>query len=83
MEYLGRFNQLSQYASEYVSTDIKKKHCFVRGLHTKLQVMLAGHINASYNEIVSIAISTEDKNRQHKEAKKRKKMLEESSTDSA
>ena len=65
MEYLGRFNQLSQYASEYVSIDIEKKRCFVRGLHTKLQVMLASHINASYNEILSIAISTNDKNRQH------------------
>ena len=83
MEYLGRFNQLSQYASEYVSIDIEKKHCFVRGLHTKLQVMLVGHINASYNEIVSIAISSEYKYHQHKEAKNRKEMLEESSSDSA
>ena len=61
MEYLGRFNQLSQYASDYVSTDTDKKFWFVHGLHTKLQVMLAGHITASYNEIVSIAISSDDK----------------------
>ena len=83
MEYLGRFNQLSQYASKYVSTDIEKKCCFVWGLHTKLQVTLVGHLNASYNEIVSIAISTDDKNRQHKEEQKRKKMALESSSDSA
>ena len=53
------------------------------GVHTKLQVMLVGHLNASYNEIVSIAISTDDKNRQHKEEQKRKKMALESSSDSA
>ena len=79
MEYLGRFNQLSQYASEYVSTDTKKKRCFVRGLHTKLQAMLLGHTTASYNEIVGIAISTDDKHRQHKETKKRKNVPVESS----
>ena len=79
MEYLGRFNQLSQYASESVSTDIEKKQCFVRGLHTKLQVMLASHTTASYNEIVSLAITSDDKYRQHKEAKKRKNAPIESS----
>ena len=42
--------------------------------------MLAGHINASSKEIVSIA--TDDKNRQHMEANKRKNMLVESSGDS-
>jgi len=55
----------------------------VRGLHTKLQVMLASHTTASYNEIVSLAITSDDKYRQHKEAKKRKNMLIESSGDSA
>ena len=78
MEYLGRFNCLSQYASEYVSIDVKKKHWFVRGLNTKLQTMLTACTTTSYNEIVSIAISSDDKNSQHKEAKKRKNMLAES-----
>ena len=55
----------------------------MRGLHTKLQVMLASHTTASYNEIVSLAITSDDKYRQHKEAKKRKNMLIESSGDSA
>jgi len=45
--------------------------------------MLLGHTTASYNEIVSIAISSDDKYRQHKEAKKRKNMIVESSGDSA
>ena len=63
MEYLSKFNHLSQYASEYVRTDAEKKLWFVCGLHNKLQSLLIGHTTASYNEIVSIAISTDDKNR--------------------
>lgn len=78
MEYLDRFNQLSQYASEYVRTDLEKEHCFVQGLHTKLQDMLAGHFTVSYDKIVSIAISNDEVNYRHKEAKKRKNVLEES-----
>ena len=72
MEYLSKFNHLSQYAPKYVSTDVEKKHYFMRGLNTKLQTMLTTCTTASYNEIVSIAITTEEKYRQHKEAKKRK-----------
>ena len=79
LEYLSQFNHLSQYAPEYVSMDVAKKGWFVRGLHTKLQAMLTTCTNASYNEIVSIAISFEDKYNQHKEAKKRKEVLVESS----
>ena len=36
MEYLGRFNHLSHYASEYVLTDADKKFWFVHGLNLKL-----------------------------------------------
>lgn len=36
MEYVGKFNHLSQYAPEHVNTDRKKKVCFMRGLNTKL-----------------------------------------------
>ena len=36
MQYVGRFNHLSQYASEHVNTDAKKKRWFMRGLNTKL-----------------------------------------------
>ena len=79
MEYLGRFNHLSQYASEYVRTDADKKFWFVHGLHTKLQVMLVGHTTVSYNEIVSIAITPEEKYYQYKEVKKKKNISIESS----
>ena len=30
MQYVGRFNHLSQYASEHVNTDAKKKKWFMR-----------------------------------------------------
>ena len=65
MEYLGRFNHLSQYASKYVHTDADKKFWFVHGLNLKLQVFLATCATASYNEIVSIAISYGEKDRLH------------------
>lgn len=71
-EYLGKFNHLSQYAPEHVSTDAKKKRWFIRGLSTKIQTMLTACTTASYNEIVNIAIASKEKNCLHKEAKKRK-----------
>ena len=36
MQYVGKFNHLSQYAPEHVNTDAKKKKWFMRGLNTKL-----------------------------------------------
>lgn len=72
MQYVGEFNYLSQYAPEHVNNDHKKKKCFMRGLNSKLQTMLTTCTNATYNELVNMAITTEEKNRQHKEAKKRK-----------
>ena len=62
MKYLDRFNLLSQYAPEYVCTDVDKNFWFVRGLNTKLQTMLTACATASYNDIVSIAITTGEKN---------------------
>jgi hypothetical protein len=72
MQYVGRFNHLSQYAIEYVNTDAKKKRCFMRGLNTKLQTMMTTCTNTTYHEAVNIAIACEEKNRQHKEAIKKK-----------
>jgi hypothetical protein len=31
MQYLNKFNHLSQYAIDQVDTDLKKKNCFMRG----------------------------------------------------
>jgi hypothetical protein len=30
MQYLNKFNHLSQYAIDQVNTDLKKKNCFMR-----------------------------------------------------
>ena len=72
LDYLGMFNHVSQYAQEHVSTDANKKRYFLRGLNTKLWTMMTGCITATFNEIVSIAISSEETYRLHKESKKRK-----------
>jgi len=40
MEYVAKFNHLSQYATEHVNTDQKKKACYLRGLNIKLQTMM-------------------------------------------
>jgi hypothetical protein len=72
MQYVGRFNHLSQYASEHVNTDAKKKRWFMRGLNTKLQTMMTTCTNVTYHETVNIAIASESKYRQHKELKKKR-----------
>ena len=63
MQYVGRFNHLSQYASEHVNTDAKKKKWFMRGLNTKLQTMMTACTNITYHEAVNIAIASEAKYR--------------------
>ena len=40
MDYLSKFNHLSQYAPKHVGTNVEKKHWFVHSLNTKLQTML-------------------------------------------
>jgi hypothetical protein len=37
MQYLNKFNHLSQYAIGQVNTNLKKKNCFMRGLNDRLQ----------------------------------------------
>jgi hypothetical protein len=68
---VGKFNHLSQYAAEYVNTDAKKKSCFMRGLNTKIQAALITCYNATYHEVVNVAITSEEKSRIHKESKKK------------
>ena len=70
MQYVGKFNHLSQYAPEHVNTDAKKKW-FMRGLNTKLQTMMTTYTNVTYHEAVNIAIASDEKYRQHKEIKKK------------
>ena len=40
IEYVAKLNHHSQYATDHVNTDRKKKACFMRGLNTKLQTMM-------------------------------------------
>jgi hypothetical protein len=72
LQYVGKFNHLSQYAAEYVNTDAKKKSCFMRGLNTKIQAALVTCYNATYHEVVNVTIASEEKSRIHKESKKKK-----------
>jgi len=71
MEYVAKFNHLSQYAMDHVKMDKKKKAYFMRGLNTKLQTMMITCQNATFYEAVNIAIASEEKNRKHTEAKKK------------
>jgi hypothetical protein len=64
MEYLEKFNQLCQYAGERVRDDEEKKHCFVRGFHSEIQHMLTPKLDASYDEVVSIAIAADVANQE-------------------
>ena len=72
VQFVGKFNHLAQYAADHVNTDHKKKGCFIRGLNSKMQTMMTTCPNVTYHEAVNIAMAWEEKNRQHKEAKKKK-----------
>ena len=60
MQYVGKFNHLSQYAPEHVNTDAKKKKWFMCGLSTKLQTIMTTCTNVTYHEAVNIAIALEE-----------------------
>jgi cell fate (sporulation/competence/biofilm development) regulator YlbF (YheA/YmcA/DUF963 family) len=72
LHYVSKFNHLSQYATEYVNTDAKKKSYFMRGLNTKIQTMMTTCYNVTYHEVVNVAIASEEKSHIHKESKKKK-----------
>jgi hypothetical protein len=72
MQYVGKFNHLSQYASDQVNSDHKKQACFMKGLSSKIRTMMTGCLNVTYHEAVNIALSSEEEYRKHKEAKKKK-----------
>jgi hypothetical protein len=74
LQYVGKFNHLSQYATEYVNTNAKNKSCFMRGLNKKIQTMMTTCYNATYHEVVNVAIASEEKFSIHKESKKKKQV---------
>jgi hypothetical protein len=62
MQYLNKFNHLSQYAIDQVNTDLKKKNCFMRGLNNRLQRKMAICLDLTYSRAVSTALTIEAKN---------------------
>jgi hypothetical protein len=61
MQYLNKFNHLSQYANDQVNTDLKKRNCFMRGLNDWLQRKMATCLDLSYSRAVSTALAVEAK----------------------
>jgi hypothetical protein len=70
MQYIGKFNHLSWYAIDHVSTDIKKRDCFMRGLNSKLQKNMATCYDLTFNRAVSLAIAVENKVCMHQNVKR-------------
>jgi hypothetical protein len=62
MQYLNKFNHLSQYAIDQVDTDMKKKNCFMRGLNDRLQRKMAMCLDLTFSRVVSTSLSVEAKN---------------------
>jgi hypothetical protein len=62
MQYLYKFNHLSQYAIDQVNTDMKKKNCFMRGLNDRLQRKMATCLDLTYIRAVNTALAVEAKN---------------------
>jgi hypothetical protein len=62
MQYVNKFNHLSQYAIDQVNTGLKKKNCFMRGLNERLQQKMATCLDLTYSRAVSMALAVEAKN---------------------
>jgi hypothetical protein len=76
-EYIQEFNNLAQYGSHHVDTDVKKAELFHKGLTIQLQDRLIFSQNLSYNELASAAIDQEGtmKACEAAEEKKRKRTV--------
>jgi hypothetical protein len=61
MQYLNKFNHLSQYDIDQVNTDLKKKNCFMRGLNDRLQRKIATYLDLTYSRAVSTTLAVEAK----------------------
>ena len=61
MQYLNKFNHLSQYTIDQVNTDLKKRNCFMRGLNDRLQQKMVSCLDLSYSRAVSTALAVEAK----------------------
>jgi hypothetical protein len=70
MQYLNKFNHLSQYAIDQVDTDLKKKNCFMRGLNDRLQHKMATCLDLTYSRVVSTTLSVEANNSGQRKSKR-------------
>src|SRR5438105_2314119 len=61
MDYVHSFNYLAQYATEDVSTDEKKRDCFMEGLSEEMQDKLAALDFSDFNHVVNKVIIAKDK----------------------
>jgi hypothetical protein len=62
MQYINKFNHLSQYAINQVDTNLKKRNCFMRGLNDRLQRKMATCLDLTYSRVVSTTLAVEAKN---------------------
>jgi hypothetical protein len=69
MQYLNKFNHLSQYAIDQVNTDLKKRNCFMRGLNDRLQRKMATCMDLTYSRAINTALAVESKNTGHGKSK--------------
>jgi hypothetical protein len=69
IQYLNKFNHLSQYAIDQVDTNLKKRNCFMRGLNDRLQRKMATCLDLTYSKVVSTTLSVEAKNEGHGKSK--------------
>jgi hypothetical protein len=69
MQYLNKFNHLSQYAIDKVNTDLKKKNCLMRGLNDMVQQKMATCLDLTYSRAVSTTLVVEAKNAGHGKSK--------------
>jgi len=75
-ECMHAFNNLSQYAPEFVNTEEKKIESFKRGLGIELMKTMANSRYATDNEIVSDTLTKENQNNLHVVAKGHKRVAE-------
>jgi len=74
LEYVNRFNHLSQYVGTHVDTDDKKRDCFYRGLSYALQEKLYTGGYQTFGAMMNAAIALEGLGRDAQAEEKRKRV---------
>jgi hypothetical protein len=73
MEYVNRFNHLSQYAGHHVDSNEKKMECFSHGLSFALQEELYTGGYQTFTSLINAAIAMEGLQRDVQAEWKRKR----------